>query len=636
MGLLSLGEPLNHLETKKYAEHVRRHGIKQFINIYNKNKNRIDRCFKWGDEIEYMVVKFDHKYKKSRLVLRTDQLLAAMSEREKREGSGRQVLWTPEYGSYMIEATPGQPYGQLNTENNDNNTNASDTTNRMSHLFNNVEENMKLRRREMRQLLNEDEKLMCITSYPRLGYPDSSYPYYPPDPLNSTTRSIFVSDMLTNQMHPRYITTGRNIRERRGSKVISNVPIFKDKYTPDPFIEMFDDPESNRAAKVDHIFMDASLFGSGCCCLQVTLQATNMDEAMLLYDQLAPMTPVMLALSASAPIFRGYLIDRDCRYDIICDVKDDRTAEESGERPLKTTNEYRIYKSRYSTINTYLSDENGKYNDNRIVYNQKYYNEMIESGVCPLLAQHIAYVFLRDPTIVYRELLNQNLDTDTDHFENIQSTNWQSLRFKPPPLSQPSIGWRVEFRPMEIQMTDFENAAYSVFVILMTRVILHYHLNLVIPISKIDENMTIAQKRDSINRCKLWFRKDIFSKTDIKNTNNNNNNEEYIQMSLNEIINGYANVFPGLVPLMREYIDSIDLDVQTYQKIQQYIQLISDRASGRLKTTAQWIRDFVRKHNDYKQDSVITETITYDLLMAMNDIQNNDLSTEEVIKTYIF
>ena len=33
--------------------------------------------------------------------------------------------------------------------------------------------------------------------------------------------------------------------------------------------------------------------------------------------------------------------------------------------------------------------------------------------------------------------------------QNIQSTNWQSMRFKPPPPNSP-IGWRVEFRPMEV------------------------------------------------------------------------------------------------------------------------------------------------------------------------------------------
>jgi hypothetical protein len=34
------------------------------------------------------------------------------------------------------------------------------------------------------------------------------------------------------------------------------------------------------------------------------------------------------------------------------------------------------------------------------------------------------------------------------------------------------IGWRVEFRSMEIQITDFENAAFSIFIVLVTRAIL--------------------------------------------------------------------------------------------------------------------------------------------------------------------
>ena len=62
-------------------------------------------------------------------------------------------------------------------------------------------------------------------------------------------------------------------------------------------------------------------------------------------------------------------------------------------------------------------------------------------------------------------------ETQSDHFENIQSTNWQTLRFKPPPPNSP-IGWRVEFRPMEVQFTEYENAAYSIFIVLVTRVML--------------------------------------------------------------------------------------------------------------------------------------------------------------------
>lgn len=58
------------------------------------------------------------------------------------------------------------------------------------------------------------------------------------------------------------------------------------------------------------------------------------------------------------------------------------------------------------------------------------------------------------------------------------------MRFKPPPIGSP-IGWRVEFRPMEVQITDFENAAFAVFVVLLTRAILSMNLNLYIPISKV-------------------------------------------------------------------------------------------------------------------------------------------------------
>ena len=126
------------------------------------------------------------------------------------------------------------------------------------------------------------------------------------------------------------------------------------------------------------------------------------------------------------------------------------------------------------------------------------------------------------------------------------------MRFKPPPPNS-SIGWRVEFRPMEvcprfssfphfipspfphwigsfpshfpteslrifvlmfnfqIQMTDFENAAFVVFIVLLTRVIISFKLNFLIPISKVEENMKEAQKRDAARKGMFYFRKDILT-----------------------------------------------------------------------------------------------------------------------------
>lgn len=48
--------------------------------------------------------------------------------------------------------------------------------------------------------------------------------------------------------------------------------------------------------------------------------------------------------------------------------------------------------------------------------------------------------------------------------------------------------------------------------------------------------------------------------------------------------------------------------------------LICKRASGELKTTATWIREFVQRHPDYRQDSVVSESIAHDLVMEMRAI----------------
>lgn len=99
-------------------------------------------------------------------------------------------------------------------------------------------------------------------------------------------------------------TLTANIRRRRGSKVEINMPIYHDTNTPRPFIDptipwdrdLFDHDKEAKlgAAKPDHIYMDAMAFGMGCCCLQITFQACNIDEARRLYDQLAPVAPIMV------------------------------------------------------------------------------------------------------------------------------------------------------------------------------------------------------------------------------------------------------------------------------------------------------------------------------------------------------
>lgn len=121
-----------------------------------------------------------------------------------------------------------------------------------------------------------------------------------------------------------------------------NVPVFKDVHTPVPFKDPTvnydlhrwpeDDDVRNGAAKDDHIYMDAMAFGMGSCCLQITFQAKNITEGRRLYDQLSPLGPIMLALTAATPIYKGFLADTDVRWNQISRAVDDRTPEELGEK----------------------------------------------------------------------------------------------------------------------------------------------------------------------------------------------------------------------------------------------------------------------------------------------------------------
>lgn len=267
------------------------------------------------------------------------------------------------------------------------------------------------------------------------------------------------------------------------------------------------------------------------------------------------------------------------------------------------------------------------------------------------LATHFAHLFIRDPIVIFKEDLEHLDMSKTDHFENIQSTNWQHMRFKPPPADN-NIGWRVEFRPMEIQVTDFENAAFTVFMVLITRAILSFDLNFYIPIAKVDENMETAHRRDAVLREKFYFRKTPFTvrtpRASGTSTPNHLNSigggisrpptplgpveDEYRLMSVNEIINGTAATrgtddedfdnddFPGLIPLVESYLDSVNMDVVTRCELATYLDLIRKRASGELWTAAKWIREFVAGHPSYKFDSEVSEDINKDLIGAVLDI----------------
>lgn len=310
---------------------------------------------------------------------------------------------------------------------------------------------------------------VVITSgiFPLLGVGDFFTPREDPPKENLASRSVFVSDECINP-HPRFPTLTKHIRERHGNPVTEiHAPIYKDTATTE-----------------EEVYADASVFGMGHCCLQVTMNSCCLTEALYVYDQMMPLTGVMLAATANTPYMRGHLTDWDTRWKILEQAMDDRTAEEKNG----------IYdRSRYSGACYYISDTTDpKYNDVPTPHNEMVQKMLEDAGISKNLSDHLSYIFSRDPLVVFPERVEIDDTTETDHFENIYSTNWNSLRFKPPPSFTSNIGWRIEFRTMDLQLSDFENAAYSIFIVLLSRACITFQLSMQIPMTLVDINMERA------------------------------------------------------------------------------------------------------------------------------------------------
>ena len=339
--------------------------------------------------------------------------------------------------------------------------------------------------KKRRQIIN-DELFMnnmfmtSIPSWPNLGVKGSFsteneklYSIDNYEEHNISSQSEFILDEMTNP-HPRFPTMMSNVRKLRGSKVDIRVPIYPD--------------ENTGVGKIDgdrtpgEIYMDAQHFGMGANCLQITFETQNINHAKYLHDSFIPLGPIFGALSASAPVYKGQLSNWDFRWNVIGDSVDSRN---ESERHINDENF--MPKSRYSGMNHYISDhpnfKGDKLNDGyKLKIDQGWYDKLIESGMTDRLAYHFASLFSHDALVIYKDRLEMDPNT-TEHFENLNSTNWNSVRFKPPPALDSPIGWRVEFRTLDVQITDFENAAFIALVNLMTRVINDFDIDLSLPIS---------------------------------------------------------------------------------------------------------------------------------------------------------
>jgi len=181
-----------------------------------------------------------------------------------------------------------------------------------------------------------------------------------------------------------------------------------------------------------------------------------------------------------------------------------------------------IQKSRYSPISLFISSDKRnlkKYNDTKKTLNKWAWkflkNESQKLGV-PFdkkLLDHYAYLFVRDNLCVFQGTLEKeiNLD-DTKLFEAIQSSNWNDVRLKPPPSLSSQIGWRVEFRSMDVQLTGELTFLFTHAVLVLSRLLIVFRekLNFYVPISLVDENFRRANLKGAATKGKFYFRTNVF------------------------------------------------------------------------------------------------------------------------------
>ena len=450
---------------------------------------------------------------------------------------------------------------------------------------------------------------------------------------NPYSKSIYTSDMIINR-HPRFAGLTKNIRTRRGSKVEIKVPIFKDINT-----NLNNEPFPN------FVHMDSMAFGMGCCSTQVTVGACSLNAATLLYDNLIPFTPIFLVMSSACPIFKGKITDYDNRWKIISDSVDDRTEDE---RNINSQNY--IEKSRYGPVYSYISDSKYSYDFNndyrKFPINKDYYNKLIENGISPKLSEHFCNLLVRDPLVIFSEKINIDDKNDMSHFENINSTNWNALRFKLPRSSDGDTCFKIEIRTLDLQISPYENTSMICMILLTYALILcSNEINFIIPISKVDENFKRAYKKDAINKEKFWWRIDCFKDEKLLEINCTNcvrfrkefkrdenltyekDQNNIKELTINEIFNGCEKYnYPGLIVYYKKIMNFM---FKT-NNMNNYIDFIEKRAKGEIWTDAKYIRNFVLNHEKYKKDSIVSDEINYDLIKHILLIQNGEIKPKEI------
>ena len=86
----------------------------------------------------------------------------------------------------------------------------------------------------------------------------------------------------------------------------------------------------------------------------------------------------------------------------------------------------------------------------------------------------------------------------------------------------------------------------------------------------------------------------------------------------------------GILTLCQRFMDLKKWPAEKKEETTNYLAFLAERARGKIQTGARFIRDFVRGHNSYKQDSFLNDQISFDLLKVLDSL--NDPQSPERAK----
>lgn len=302
------------------------------------------------------------------------------------------------------------------------------------------------------------------------------------------------------------------------------------------------------------------------------------------------------------------LADTDTRWACFEQAVDDR-----GQHELQAKKPSR---SRVSTSTTYVAAAAPhEYQLKNLDHDPGIKQILTDGGMDDSLALHFAYLLSRDPLFASREEIEAADEKSTATCQGLLANMYSIIRLKPP--SDEKTGWLVEFRPMESQVRDFENASFCVLVVLLARLILDTEIDLYVPLEEVESSMRLACRRDAAIHEKFAFRGSSVA-SGVRHND---------WLNTNEIMNGMDKEggFEGIIPLVKQHLKQMDgIDDSHRRSFEPYLDFISERASGRNQTTARWMREFIRQHKDYHRDSLVSDLITHDLIKACVDRSTAD------------